>query len=75
MKDSKDPLNGTTRGAPGINVPGIPYTRIDCHTFFSDRNEVVERALADCQRDLLSSTEEEELVGTWLLTEYVLFVA
>ncbi|XP_031788137.1 tumor protein p63-regulated gene 1-like protein isoform X2 [Nasonia vitripennis] len=70
VKDSnKDPLNGTTRGAPGISVPGIPYTRIDCHTFFSDRNEVVERALADCQRDLLSSTEEEELVGTWLLTE------
>lgn len=52
-----------------ITVPGIPYARIDCHSFFSDRNEVVEKALTDCQRDLLSSTEEEELVGTWLLTE------
>lgn len=55
----------------GINVPGIPYARIDIHSFFSDRNEIVEKAFADCQRDLLSSTEEDELIGTWLLTEYV----
>ncbi|KAJ8683261.1 hypothetical protein QAD02_019053 [Eretmocerus hayati] len=54
-------------------VPGIPYARIDCHTFFSDRNEVVEKALSDCQRDLLSSTEEDELVGSWMLTEITLW--
>ncbi|XP_023315696.1 tumor protein p63-regulated gene 1-like protein isoform X5 [Trichogramma pretiosum] len=56
-----------------VGVPGIPYTRIDCHTFFSDRNDVVERALADCKRDLLSSAEEDELIGTWMLTEISLW--
>lgn len=62
----------TSTGVP-IGVPSIPYTHLDCHNFFSDRKEVVERALADCQRDLLSSTEEEQFVGSWLLTEYDLF--
>ncbi|XP_058797466.1 tumor protein p63-regulated gene 1-like protein [Phymastichus coffea] len=66
VKDSK-PNN--SKAKPGISVPGIPYVRLDCHTFFSDRNEVVEKAFADCQRDLLSSTEEDEFVGSWLLTE------
>lgn len=75
LTDVKD--NQRTHNVAGtvpITVPGIPYARIDCHTFFSDRNEVVEKALEDCKRDLLSSTEEEELVGSWMLTEYALFI-
>lgn len=66
---AEDGKPSSSKATPGISVPGIPYNRIDCHTFFSDRNEVVEKAFEDCQRDLLSSTEEDELLGTWLLTE------
>jgi hypothetical protein len=71
IKGSKNTLGSTSKGASSVKVVSIPYNRIDCHTFFSYRNEVVERALADCQRDLLSCSEEDELIGTWLLTEYI----
>ncbi|XP_011497520.1 PREDICTED: tumor protein p63-regulated gene 1-like protein isoform X2 [Ceratosolen solmsi marchali] len=73
LKDKKNSIDSTSKGASAIKVVSIPYTRIDCHTFFSSRNEVVERALADCQRDLLSCSEEDELIGTWLLTEISLW--
>ncbi|XP_014214252.1 tumor protein p63-regulated gene 1-like protein isoform X1 [Copidosoma floridanum] len=72
VRDGKETSTERTLPGPGVplaGVPGIPYARIDCHTFFSDRNEVVEKALADCKRDLLTSTEEEEFVGAWFLTE------
>ncbi|XP_066595266.1 tumor protein p63-regulated gene 1 protein-like [Prorops nasuta] len=54
------------------NLPSIPYQHIDTHTFFSDRNEVVEKALKDCQERLITDLNEE-IVGSWLLTEISLW--
>ncbi|XP_033327489.1 uncharacterized protein LOC117221032 isoform X4 [Megalopta genalis] len=50
------------------DVSNIPFKHIDIHSFFSDRNEVVEKALKDCQ-DSLINEEEKDLAGSWLLTE------
>ncbi|XP_076236380.1 tumor protein p63-regulated gene 1-like protein isoform X2 [Calliopsis andreniformis] len=47
-------------------LSSIPFKHIDIHSFFSDRTEVVERALQDCQESLIN---EEDIVGNWLLTE------
>jgi len=49
----------------------VPFKHIDVHTFFTDRNEVVERAISDCTEKLIKQNNDE-LVGSWLLTEYVL---
>ena len=50
----------------------IPFKHIDIHSFFSDRNEVVDRALKDCQESLINE-EEKDIIGSWLLTEISLW--
>ncbi|XP_019696461.1 tumor protein p63-regulated gene 1-like protein [Harpegnathos saltator] len=54
------------------NVCNAPFRHIDVHTFFADRNEVVERAIHDCTEKLIKENNEE-LVGSWLLTEISLW--
>jgi len=48
----------------------MPFRHIDVHTFFTDRNEVVERAINDCMENLIKENNDE-LIGSWLLTEYM----
>lgn len=55
------------------NVCNLPFRNIEVHTFFTDRNEVVERAIHDCTETLIQQNNEE-LVGSWLLTEYVMSI-
>ncbi|KAK0175673.1 hypothetical protein PV327_009405 [Microctonus hyperodae] len=80
-KDSDDPElrdesynqeNSTNAATARSNVPSIPFKNIDVHTFFSDRNEVVERAVKECH-DILSTDQNDEIIGTWLLTEISLW--
>lgn len=54
------------------DISTIPFKHIDIHSFFTDRNEVVERALKDCH-DSLINEEEKDIVGSWLLTEISLW--
>ncbi|KAK9296770.1 hypothetical protein QLX08_009297 [Tetragonisca angustula] len=54
------------------DVSNIPFKHIDIHSFFSDRNEVVDRALKDCQESLINE-EERDIIGSWLLTEISLW--
>ncbi|XP_043796938.1 tumor protein p63-regulated gene 1-like protein isoform X2 [Apis laboriosa] len=54
------------------DVSNMPFKHIDTHSFFSDRNEVVDRALKDCQESLINE-EEKDIVGSWLLTEISLW--
>ncbi|XP_076640244.1 tumor protein p63-regulated gene 1 protein isoform X2 [Colletes latitarsis] len=64
--------NASNRIPMSKNVSNIPFKHIDIHSFFVDRNEVVERALKDCQ-DTLINEEETDIVGSWLLTEISLW--
>lgn len=61
------------RSSTSRNVCNVPFTHIDVHTFFTDRNEVVERAINDCVERLIRENDDE-LVGSWLLTEYVFII-
>ncbi|XP_071874816.1 tumor protein p63-regulated gene 1-like protein isoform X2 [Bombus fervidus] len=54
------------------DLSNIPFKHIDIHSFFSDRNEVVDRALKDCQESLINE-EENDIIGSWLLTEISLW--
>lgn len=63
---------GKNQAASSRDVSNIPFKHIDIHSFFSDRNEVVERALKDCQESLINE-EERNIVGSWLLTEISLW--
>ncbi|CAL7942524.1 unnamed protein product [Xylocopa violacea] len=54
------------------DLSNIPFKHIDIHSFFADRNEVVDRALKDC-REFLINEEENNIVGSWLLTEISLW--
>ncbi|XP_016922441.1 tumor protein p63-regulated gene 1-like protein isoform X1 [Apis cerana] len=54
------------------DISNMPFKHIDTHSFFSDRNEVVDRALKDCQESLINE-EEKDIVGNWLLTEISLW--
>ncbi|XP_043255206.1 tumor protein p63-regulated gene 1-like protein isoform X2 [Colletes gigas] len=78
-----DGINGTRRNMENQdnasnqipmskNVSNIPFKHIDIRSFFVDRNEVVERAIKDCQ-DSLINEEEKDIVGSWLLTEISLW--
>lgn len=58
------------RNSASKSVCNLPFRHIDVHTFFTDRNEVVERAINDCTENLIKKSNDE-LVGSWLLTEYV----
>ncbi|KOC61641.1 Tumor protein p63-regulated gene 1 protein [Habropoda laboriosa] len=53
-------------------VSNVPFKHIDIHSFFSDRNEVVDKALKDCEDNLINE-EEKDIVGSWLLTEISLW--
>lgn len=53
---------------PQMDVSNIPFKHLDIHSFFSDRNEVVARALKDCQENLINE-DEKDVLGSWLLTE------
>lgn len=66
--DDASKQNSTSR-----NICNIPFKHIDVHTFFTDRNEVVERAISDCTEKLIKQNNDE-LVGSWLLTEYVPYI-
>jgi len=61
------------RSSTSKDVCNVPFRHIDVHTFFTDRNEVVERAINDCVEHLIKENNDE-LVGSWLLTEYALIV-
>ncbi|KAG8035277.1 hypothetical protein G9C98_001767 [Cotesia typhae] len=50
------------------SVLSVPYKNIDVHTFFSDRDEVVERAIKECW-ETLATDQNDEIIGTWLLTD------
>lgn len=52
------------------SVCSVPFRHIDVHTFFTDRNEVVDRAINDCTENVIKDNNDE-VVGSWLLTEYV----
>lgn len=68
-KKNRENEGQTSRQVPlSKDVSNIPFKHIDIHSFFSDRNEVVDRALKDCQESLINE-EENEIVGSWLLTE------
>lgn len=54
------------------NISYVPFKNVDVHSFFTDRNEVVERALMDC-REFLKEISNNEFVGSWLLTEISLW--
>ncbi|XP_034190327.1 tumor protein p63-regulated gene 1-like protein isoform X1 [Osmia lignaria lignaria] len=54
------------------DVSTIPFKHLDIHSFFTDRNEVVARAIKDCQ-DSLINEEEKDIAGSWLLTEISLW--
>ncbi|KAL6266405.1 hypothetical protein P5V15_003258 [Pogonomyrmex californicus] len=54
------------------NVCNAPFKHIDVNTFFTDRNEVVERAINDCTEKLIKQNDDE-LIGSWLLTEISLW--
>lgn len=58
------------RNSTSRNVCNVPFKHIDVDTFFTDRNEVVERAISDCTEKLIKQNNDE-LVGSWLLTECV----
>lgn len=60
------------RNSASKNVCHVPFKHIDVHTFFTDRNEVVERAINDCTENLIKENDDE-LVGSWLLTEISLW--
>ncbi|XP_029168547.1 tumor protein p63-regulated gene 1-like protein isoform X5 [Nylanderia fulva] len=60
------------RSSASKNVCNVPFRHIDVHTFFTDRNEVVERAINDCTENLIKENNDE-LVGSWLLTEISLW--
>ena len=62
----------SSRRSTSKNVVNVPFKHIDIHSFFSDRSEVVERALKDCQESLINE-EERDVVGNWLLTEVSLW--
>ncbi|XP_034949925.1 tumor protein p63-regulated gene 1-like protein [Chelonus insularis] len=64
--------NNNNAATAKTNILSIPFKHIDVHTFFSDRNEVVERAIKECQ-ETLSTDQNDEIVGTWLLTEISLW--
>ncbi|XP_033219605.1 tumor protein p63-regulated gene 1 protein-like [Belonocnema kinseyi] len=51
-------------------VSNIPF-RIDFQSYFSEREEVIERALNDCQKELIQNNGA--LIGSWLLTEISLW--
>ncbi|XP_018060272.1 PREDICTED: tumor protein p63-regulated gene 1-like protein isoform X2 [Atta colombica] len=75
-----DPVRSSTENADNISnqnsasryVCNVPFKHIDVHTFFTDRNEVVERAISDCTEKLIKQNDDE-LVGSWLLTEISLW--
>lgn len=72
VKSTTESVDETSkRNSTSKNVCNLPFKHIDIHTFFTDRNEVVERAINDCTENLIKENNDE-LVGSWLLTEYVL---
>ncbi|KYM95933.1 PREDICTED: tumor protein p63-regulated gene 1-like protein isoform X1 [Cyphomyrmex costatus] len=64
--------NASNQNSASRNVCNVPFKHIDVHTFFTDRNEVVERAISDCTEKLIKQNDDE-LVGSWLLTEISLW--
>ncbi|XP_063989850.1 tumor protein p63-regulated gene 1-like protein [Diachasmimorpha longicaudata] len=74
VKDAYDraPSSRDVPRSSAPNVASIPFRHVDVHSFFSDRNEVVERAIKECQETLLTD-QTDEIVGTWLLTEISLW--
>ncbi|XP_043481044.1 tumor protein p63-regulated gene 1-like protein isoform X2 [Leptopilina heterotoma] len=70
-KQSTETTSGLTNSSESKHVSNIPFRIIDVHNYFSDREQVIERALKDCQKELVNS--EETLLGSWLLTEISLW--
>lgn len=58
--------------ATAKNALNIPYQNVDIHSFFSDRSEIVERAIKDCTENLINE-EERDVLEAWLLTEITLW--
>ncbi|XP_072751435.1 tumor protein p63-regulated gene 1-like protein isoform X2 [Anoplolepis gracilipes] len=73
VKSAAESTDDTSkRNSASKNVCNLPFKHIDVHTFFTDRNEVVERAINDCTENLIKENDDE-LVGSWLLTEISLW--
>ncbi|XP_029665351.1 tumor protein p63-regulated gene 1-like protein [Formica exsecta] len=73
VKSATESADDTSkRNSASRNVCNVPFKHIDVHTFFTDRNEVVERAINDCTENLIQENNDE-LVGSWLLTEISLW--
>lgn len=63
----------TTEQVPSIkDISYAPFKNVDVHSFFTDRKEVVERAINDCQ-EFLKDVSSNDIVGSWLLTEISLW--
>ncbi|XP_031830597.1 tumor protein p63-regulated gene 1-like protein isoform X2 [Nomia melanderi] len=71
-KNTENQGNSVNQVPASRDVSTIPFKHIDFHSFFTDRNEVVEKALKDCQESLINE-EEKDIVGSWLLTEISLW--
>ncbi|XP_047345671.1 tumor protein p63-regulated gene 1-like protein isoform X2 [Vespa velutina] len=50
------------------DISYVPFKNVDVHTFFTDRKEVVERAIKDCHK-FLKEISSDDIIGSWLLTE------
>ncbi|XP_020286694.1 tumor protein p63-regulated gene 1-like protein isoform X1 [Pseudomyrmex gracilis] len=73
VKPTTDNIDGTSNQNSSMqNVCSLPFRNIEVHAFFTDRNEIVERAIHDCTETLIQQNIEE-LVGSWLLTEISLW--
>lgn len=73
VRPSENVDDASKQSSSSRNVCNVPFKHVDVHTFFTDRNEVVERAISDCTEKLINQNNDE-LVGSWLLTEYVLSI-
>lgn len=75
--NAQESTNEASNTLPGTipvpkTVPSISFKRIDAHSFFSDRNDVVERAITDCTHTL-TKDGDGEIIGCWLLTQISLW--
>ncbi|KAI4487712.1 hypothetical protein M0802_011902 [Mischocyttarus mexicanus] len=70
--DTEDNSKTTEQVSSVKDISYAPFKNIDVHSFFTDRKEVVERAIKDCQ-EFLKEPNSNDIVGSWLLTEISLW--
>uniref|UniRef100_A0A1B6CGL3 HSac2 domain-containing protein n=1 Tax=Clastoptera arizonana TaxID=38151 RepID=A0A1B6CGL3_9HEMI len=66
-----DNINGTVLNeneGRSSEVAVVPWSGQDVRSFFSHRDDIIEKALQDCSNQVITE-EDGDLLGTWLLTE------